>query len=135
MIAAVVLTLSSCSTTREPKQTDRFGAADTNHDGKLSEAEASDYFVSTVFESRDANHDGKLSWEEWNVPGSGRTKAKFDAADKDKDGSVSREEAIERGRERHLFQKEFREADTNHDGYVTKEEATAYWASKEGPVR
>lgn len=135
IIATAGLTLTSCQTPQGPQESDRFDAADTNHDGKLSPAEASDYFVSTVFAARDANHDGKLTWEEWNVPGSGRTKQRFDSADADKDGSVSREEAIARGRKMHLFRQEFNDADTNHDGYVSKAEAEAYHASKEGPVR
>ena len=83
----------------------------------------------------DANHDGKLTWDEWNVPGSNRTKKQFDAADTNHDGFVSLEEARAYGRKVHLFEKEFREADKNHDGYVTMEEAKAYYASKEGPPR
>ena len=127
--------LLSCQSTKTSESTDRFAAADTNHDGKLSRDESVAYFVRIIFESRDANHDGKLTWEEWNVPGSGRTKKQFDAADTDKDGTVSMEEAIAYGRKVGLFSKEFREADTNHDGYVTREEAQAYYASKEGPPR
>jgi hypothetical protein len=133
--AAIGLTFTSCKTTGEAKKPDRFAAADLNHDGKLSQAEASDYFVSNVFEGRDANHDGKVSWEEWNVPGSGRSKKDFDAADTDKDGALSGQEAIAYGRKRHLFQKDVRAADADHDGYVTKAEAEKYYASKEGPVR
>jgi hypothetical protein len=79
------------------------------------------------------NHDGKLTWDEWNVPGSGRSKANFDAADTNKDGSLSLDEALAYGRKRGVFKEEFQEADTNHDGYVTREEAKAYYASKEGP--
>jgi hypothetical protein len=72
--------LSSCQTNKAPETGDRFAAADTNHDGKLSHYEAIAYLVPIMFESRDANHDGKLTWEEWNVPGSGRSKKHFDAA-------------------------------------------------------
>jgi Ca2+-binding EF-hand superfamily protein len=114
---------------------DRFAQADKNHDGKLSPDEASDYFVGQIFASRDFNHDGKLTWDEWNVPGADRSKAKFNAADTDKDGSLSLQEALAYGRKRHAFQKEFQEADMNHDGYVTREEAQAYSGSREGPPR
>jgi hypothetical protein len=85
-----------------------------------------------IFASRDFNHDGKLTWEEWNVPGSGRTKKQFDAADTDKDGTVSFDEAISYARKVGLYRKEFREADTNHDGTVGR---SAGLASKEGPPR
>ena len=88
-----------------------------------------------MFEGRDANHDGKLTWEEWNVPGSGRSKKKFDAADTNHDGELTLAEAQAYAQKVGMFSKEFREADTNHDGFVTREEAKAYYASKEGPVR
>jgi Ca2+-binding EF-hand superfamily protein len=114
---------------------DRFAQADVNHDGKLSPDEASDYFVGQIFASRDFNHDGQLTWEEWNVPGADQSKAKFNTADKNKDGSLSLEEALAYGRKRHAFGKEFKEADTNHDGFVTRKEAQAFQASKEGPPR
>ena len=136
IIAVVSVVLVSCKTTEKtPTAQERFAAADTNHDGKLSRDEASDYFASMIFASRDLNHDGKLTWEEWNVPGSGRTKKQFDAADTNHDGYVTLEEAQAYARKVGLFNKEFREADTNHDGYVTLQEAQAYYASKEGPPR
>jgi Ca2+-binding EF-hand superfamily protein len=137
-IAVVLAAFTSCKTTSTSTTESseaRFARADTNHDGKLSPNEASDYFVREIFAGRDLNHDGKLSWEEWNVPGSGRTKAQFDQADTNKDGFVSLEEALAWGRKHGVYQKQFREADTNHDGYVTLAEAKAYYASKEGPPR
>ena len=136
-----VLALVGCATSGSQtgsttgEAPDRFAQADKNHDGKLSPDEASDYFVGQIFASRDFNHDGELTWEEWNVPGADRSKAKFNAADTDKDGSLSLQEALAYGRKRHAFQKEFQEADTNHDGYVTREEAQAYSGSREGPPR
>jgi hypothetical protein len=134
-IAVALAVLSSCQTTTEAPTVDRFAQADANHDGKLSPDEGSNYFVGIIFLSCDLNKDGKLTWEEWNVPGSGRTKAKFDEADADKDGSLSMDEALAYGRKRGAFQKEFNAADTNHDGYVTREEAQAFYASTEGPPR
>jgi len=138
-LAVLLIAFVSCRTTKSGSKTEsseqRFARADTNHDGKLSPNEASDYFVREIFAGRDLNHDGKLSWEEWNVPGSGRTKAQFDAADTNKDGVVSLEEGLAWGRKHGVYRKQFREADTNHDGYVTFAEAKAYYASKEGPPR
>jgi Ca2+-binding EF-hand superfamily protein len=135
--AACLIILAGCATSSKTGSeiTDRFGQADTNHDGKLSPEEASDFFVSQIFASRDLNHDGKLTWAEWNVAGSGRSKAKFNAADTDKDGALSLQEALAYGRKRHAFEKEFQKADTNNDGFVTREEAQAFQASTEGPPR
>jgi len=136
-----LLCLSGCATSSNQTggtsgaTTDRFAQADANHDGKLSPDEASDYFVGQIFASRDSDHDGKLTWAEWNVPGADRSKAKFNAADKDKDGSLSLEEALAYGRKRHAFEKEFKAADTNHDGFVSREEAQAFQASTEGSPR
>ena len=126
-IAVVLSAVISCQTTTNTAAEDRFAQADRNHDGKLSETEANDYFVAQIFAACDQNHDGKLTWKEWNVPGSGRSKARFDAADTDKDGSVSLAEAQAYGQKKGAFSKE--------SGYVTREEAEAYYASKEGPPR
>src|SRR5436190_1025354 len=119
-VSGAAMTFISCSTTKTSSTSgeDRFAQADTNHDGKLSPNEASDYFVHTIFASRDMNGDGKLTWDEWNVPGSGRSKAKFETADTDKNGTLSLDEALAYGRKRGVFKKEFQEADTNHDGFV-----------------
>ena len=113
---------------------DRFAIADTNHDGKLSGSEASDYFVHTLFTSRDLNHDGKLTWSEWHVEGTSESKARFESADTDKDGSLTLAEALAYGRKRGVYKREFLQADANHDGYVTREEAQAYAASVQGPA-
>lgn len=117
MISVIATAFVSCKTTTSSSATsaDRFTEADTNHDGKLSRDEANDYFVGQIFDSRDLNHDGQLTWDEWNVPSADRSKAKFNAADTNKDGSLSREEALAYGRTRGAFNKEFEEADTNHD--------------------
>ena len=79
------------------------------------------------------NHDGQLSWAEWHVPGVPDRKARFEKADTDKNGSLSRDEALAYGRKHGAFKKEFRQADTDHDGSVTRQEAQAFQASTEGP--
>jgi Ca2+-binding EF-hand superfamily protein len=127
LLAAV---LSSCQTTG-----DRFSKIDTNHDGKLSSDEASDYYVGNVFTSRDHNHDGKLTWQEWHVAGSNDSKARFDAADTNKDGGLSIDEAKAYARHRGVFAESFRKADANHDGFVTRAEGRAFYARTEGPPR
>jgi hypothetical protein len=130
------LSLGACATTQSGAgKTDRFAAADANHDEKLSRAEAMDYFATEIFESRDLNHDGKLTWAEWNVPGAHHKKVDFDAADTNKDGMVDTAEAKAYARKRGLFATEFRKADTDRDGFVTRAEAKAFVADVEGPPR
>lgn len=134
-VPLVAALFSGCQTSSPSSGDDRFARADANHDGKLTQSEASDYFVKTIFASRDLNHDGKLTWEEWHVPGTLESNARFYAADTDRDGRLSLDEARAYGRQRGVFAESFRKADTNHDGYVTPEEARAYRAGTEGPPR
>ena len=132
-----LLTLGSCATNKnlQPNQPGGgFDAADANHDGKLSRAEASDFLVNQIFDSRDANHDGKLTKEEWVGEDPGRL-AGFKKRDANHDGIVTREEALAYGRAHGEVNKTFKEADKNHDGYLDRAEVQAYYASREGPVR
>ena len=130
-----VLALSACQTSKDPSSPDGFAQADRNHDSKLDRNEASDLYVASLFSGRDENKNGKLTWAEWQVPGHKETKAGFTAADRDKDGSLSLEEALAFGRKRGAFADTFRQADADRDGYVTREEARNLYASTEGPVR
>jgi hypothetical protein len=130
----VVAALSSCQTAGPSGGVDRFSNADTNHDGRLSPDEASAYFVRKVFTGRDLDHNGKLTWQEWHVEGAKDSKARFNAADVDKDGSLSLDEAEAYARQRPVFTESFRNADANHDGFVTRKEGRAFYASTEGPT-
>ena len=111
-----------------------FELADRNHDGKLSKAEASDFLVDEIFNSKDTNHDGQVTKEEATVgdPTAAREFAKRDA---NHDGVVTKDEAIAYGRKHGLAAKAFKEADKNGDGQLTPQEVQAYYASKEGPPR
>jgi len=133
LLATAIGTLSGCQSMQTEPSDTRYETADSNKDGKLSRAEATDYFVSDLFESRDANRDNNLTWEEWNVPGAGLSKSKFSSRDTNKDGMISRNEALVAGRKDSGFARAFVAADTDKDGYVTKVEAKSYYASKEGP--
>jgi hypothetical protein len=133
--AALVVTLTSCQTTSDSSGANQFAKTDLNHDGKLSQDEASNYLANIMFESRDLNHDGKVTWEEWKVPGEPQNKARYNAADTNKDRTVSRDEALAFGRNRRFFGENFRSVDTNRDGFVTQAEAQAYYGSKEGSPR
>ena len=112
---------------------DGFSPADTNHDGKLSRDEASDFLVIEIFISRDANHDGRMTLEEW-IGGDPSASADFKKRDANDDGIVTMKEAITYGRAHGVVNEIMQEADTNHDGALSRAEVTAYYASREGPA-
>ena len=113
---------------------DRFAKADKNKDGKLTSDEASDYVVISVFESLDANKDGVLALSECAVEGAPATVKDFQKRDLNKDGKVTREEAIQYGRTKGNVKKAFPQADKNKDGYLTRKEVREFYASKIGPL-
>ena len=112
--------------------TDAFSQADTNHDGKLSRNEASDFLVIEIFISRDANHDGRMTLLEWTGGDPGRS-ADFKKRDANHDGIVTKKEALTYGRAHGVVNQIMKEADTNHDGALSRAEVKAYYASREGP--
>ena len=106
--ALLVLVLAAPSAYAAPSPApDRFAQADSNHDGKLSRDEASDYLVIEIFTSRDANHDGV----------------------------VTVQEALAYGKKKGMAVIMIKKADTNKDGFLSRQEVAAYYASKEGPPR
>lgn len=111
---------------------DRFAKADANKDGRLTSDEASDFIVIGVFESLDTNKDGRLSLSECAVEGAPATVKDFSKRDLNKDGAVTREEAIAYGRKKGMVQTAFPNADKNKDGYLSRQEVAGYYGSKEG---
>ncbi len=140
LLAIVALVAHQAKGSPPPKQTagttgsDAFSQADTNHDGKLSLNEASDYLVIEIFISRDANHDGRMTLQEWTGGDPARV-ADFKKRDANHDGIVTMQEAIAYGRAHGIAKKIMLEADTNHDGKLSRAELQVYYASREGPPR
>lgn len=141
LIVFALIALSGCATERptQPIKASaagaaRFDAVDANSDGKLSRDEASDFLVSEIFESRDANNDGKMSQEEWTAGDSALVRD-FKKRDANRDGVVEKPEAIAYGRAHGVVNNVMEEADTDRDGYLQRSEVTAYYASREGPIR
>ena len=100
---------------------ERLRAADTNADGLISRAEAAALpRIAERFDAIDANRDGQVSFEE--LRGS-RHKARGERflgrLDADKDGKVSKAEALAKATER------FDRVDANNDGFITAEELAA----------
>ena len=133
--ALLVLVLAAPSAYAAPiPAPDSFAQADSNHDGKLSRDEASDYLVIEIFTSRDANHDGHMTIVEW-TGGDPSRMADFKKRDANHDGIVTEKEAIAYGRAHGVANQIMLEADKNHDGYLSRAEVKAYYASREGPPR
>jgi hypothetical protein len=141
LLIPLLCLFSSCAANKNlqpaaatPDEEGGFELADRDHNGKLSKAEASDFLVDEIFNSKDTNHDGTVSKEEGTVgdPTAAREFAKRDA---NHDGVVTKDEAIAYGRKHGLAAKAFKEADKNGDGQLTSQEVQAYYASKEGPPR
>lgn len=100
---------------------ERLRAADTNADGLISRTEAAALpRIAERFDAIDANRDGQVSFEE--LRGS-RHKARgerfLNRLDADKDGKVSKAEALAKATER------FDRVDANKDGFITAEELPA----------
>lgn len=129
-LALTVATLSSCQTASPS----RFDAADTDKDGKLSAGEVSDFYVSSIFDSRDGDNDGKMTLTEWVIDGDKVQTANFKKRDANKDGTVTKAEALSYARKHESLKQVFTEADTNKDGTVSREEAKAFYGKHEGPL-
>jgi Ca2+-binding EF-hand superfamily protein len=110
---------------------DWFNRFDTNHDGVISKEEAQAAGAQRIaqqFDSLDTNKDGMITQDEMREARATRQaqmKEKFDAAfksaDKNGDGSLSKEEAAAMP----MVSQHFDQLDTNKDGLVSQEEMRA----------
>jgi Ca2+-binding EF-hand superfamily protein len=103
----------------------RLEALDTNSDGLLSRTEVQSHaHLSKNFDAVDTNRDGQLSRDElraWHATHKSKEGQGFSKVDTNADGQIERSEVQNNPRELARFDA----ADTNHDGVVTKEEARA----------
>ncbi len=127
--------LAACKTTPVAPETDRFAQADRNGDGELTETEFNNASVSEIFSSRDANGDGNMTRAEWNTDMGAEETKQFNLRDTNKDGMVSLSEGCAHALKAKRFTGEWESADTNKNGTISRAEATAFYGSKEGPVR
>lgn len=107
-----------------------FNNVDSNHDGKISKAEAQlkAPAMGEAFERIDANRDGYLSKQEIKTFSAILLKSRnefnrrLNEADKDKNGKLSKEES----KTIPMLYKNFDAMDSNHDGQLTGQEIAAY---------
>jgi Ca2+-binding EF-hand superfamily protein len=113
---------------RQGKMVERLRAADTNADGLISRSEAATLpRLAERFDAIDANRDGQVSFEELRAArGQDRHGGHFKRMDTDKDGKVSRAEALASA------EAMFARVDANADGFITQEEAQAARKSHRG---
>jgi len=130
--AASLLALTGCRSTAPQTPPSRFAQADKNKDCKLSVDEANEFIVIGLFESLDRNKDGKLVLAECAVEGAPVTVTKFRRRDTNKDGSITKDEALQYGRTKGIASKAFPKADKNQDGALSTAEVTEFYGDKEG---
>lgn len=97
--------------------------ADLNKNGKISTEELNKALVKAVFEAADENRDGSVTFEEWKQVFPDSTKKKFQAHDLGKNGSFTLEEALTYCKKHKTFDKLVGKVDSNGDGIIDKEEA------------
>ena len=114
---------------------DRFNEADANNDKALSLDEANGYLVIDIFSARDKNDDKKLTRAEWMASNDAGEEKSFRDRDGNRDGVVTLDEALAYGRKKGMAKELLRDADADKNGQLSKKEITAYYASREGPVR
>lgn len=100
---------------------ERLRAADTNADGLISRTEAAALpRIAERFDAIDANRDGQVSFEELRAfRHQARREGFLARLDADKDGKVSKAEALAKAAER------FERVDANKDGFITPDELAA----------
>ena len=122
--AATVVVAAPDGQQRRGAMVERLKAADTNADGLISKSEAAALpRIAERFDQIDANRDGQVSFEELRAfhasHRGGHGKKMLHMVDADKDGKVSKAEALAAAAAR------FDRADANKDGFLTEEELKA----------
>lgn len=136
--AALLAQEDPAGDSRPPRGEDMFKRWDSNGDGVISRDEAQAAGAGRIakkFDSLDKDKDGQLTPDELRAARDDRMaamKERFDTdfrnADKNGDGSLTKEEAAGMP----MLARHFDEVDTNKDGVVTREEIEAHHA-KMGP--
>ena len=105
---------------------DPFAKLDTNRDNSGSCDEFCAYMKQEVYARVDADGDGKVTLAEWQAVNSKVDKARFDKADRDRDGAITRIEADAAFDREGSLTKLFAKIDADGDGSLSRQEVSAF---------
>ena len=102
-----------------------FQGADTNSDGRVSQAEFAGHVKKSTFEKLDTNKDGMISPEEWKaVDLSPSAQKNFEAMDKDRNGMISYPEFSDVADWKSALNDSFKSLDRDRDSHLAPDELT-----------
>jgi len=102
-----------------------FQSADTNSDGRVSQAEFDGHIKKSTFEKLDTNKDGMITLEEWKaVDHSPETEKHFEAMDKDRNGRISYPEFSDTADWKSALNDSFTSLDRDRDSNLAPDELT-----------
>lgn len=118
--ALITLALPACTSH------DGFKRADADKSGDVSRAEFDRYLIQALFAESDANRDGKVTFAEWQTVNPNTDKKRFSAPDKDGDRAVTPAEAKTFMDKNGTLAELFSRIDTDKNGSISKEEAVRF---------
>ncbi len=124
-VCLLVLALCGCATPRARPLT--MTSLDVNRNGRVEESELWEGLKKQSFEQADADADQQLTRKEWDAAHTGEeARGQFDAADTDKNGSISYAEySAFSDQNKPDMNRLFRDMDTNKDGNLSPDELNA----------
>ena len=102
-----------------------FQSADTNSDGRVSQAEFAGHVQKSTFEKLDADKDGMITLEEWKAADrSPEAEKHFAAMDKDRNGRLSYPEFSNAADWKSALNDSFNSLDRDRDSHLAPDELT-----------
>ena len=102
-----------------------FQSADTNSDGRVSQAEFDRHAKTSTFKRLDQDKDGMITLEEWKaVDLSPEAQKHFEAMDKDRNGKISSSEFSDTTHWKSTLNDSFKLLDRDRDSHLAPDELT-----------